>query len=85
MNRKVIFEALKNGIVEIDFRSLKSGNNKTATCTLVKGDHSFLPNQDTNNEKIVVWREDLNTYEDIQWDTIISWRQCETPVSKSKG
>ena len=85
MNRKVILEALKNGTIEIDFRSLKSGNNKTSTCTLVKGDHSFLPNQDTNNEKIVVWREDLNTYEDIQWDTIISWRQCETSVGKSKG
>ena len=63
---------------------MKSGNNKTATCTLVKGDHSFLPNQDTNNEKLWFGREDLNTYEDIQWDTIISWRKCETPVDLQK-
>jgi len=79
MNRNVILDALKTSTVKIDFRSLNSGRNITG---IYKG-HSA--NQNIKSNKVVVWDVDNSKWEDIEWDTIISWEKVnETTISEGK-
>ena len=69
MNIQVILDALKTSIVKIDFRSLNSGRNITG---VYKG-HSAKQNIQSN--KVVVWDVENSKWDDIEWDTIISWEK----------
>ena len=69
MNRAVILDALKTSTVKIDFRSLNSGRNITG---LYKG-HSAK--QSIQSNKVVVWDVENSKWDDIEWDTIISWEK----------
>ena len=76
MNRQVILDALKTSKVKIDFRSLNSGRNITG---VYKG-HSAKQNIQSN--KVVVWDVENSKWDDIEWDTIISWEKLsESTVS----
>jgi len=75
MNRQVILDALKTSKVKIDFRSLNSDRNITG---VYKG-HSARQNPKSN--KVVVWDVVNEKWDDIEWDTIISWEKLsETTV-----
>jgi hypothetical protein len=75
MNRQVILDALKISKVKIDFRSLNSGRNITG---VYKG-HSAK--QNTMSNKVVVWDTVNEKWDDIEWETIISWEKVsETSV-----
>tara|TARA_B100000212_G_scaffold106711_1_gene79051 strand:+ start:110 stop:340 length:231 start_codon:yes stop_codon:yes gene_type:complete len=75
MNRQVILDALQSSTVKINFRSLNSGSNYTR---IYKG-HSARQNPSSN--KVVVWDIENEKWDDIEWDTIISWEKLsETPV-----
>lgn len=69
MNRQVILDALKTSKVKIDFRSLNSGRNITR---VYKG-HSAK--QSIQSNKVVVWDVVNSKWDDIEWDTIISWEK----------
>tara|TARA_B100000927_G_scaffold53559_1_gene40418 strand:+ start:365 stop:595 length:231 start_codon:yes stop_codon:yes gene_type:complete len=69
MNRQVILDALQSSKVKIDFRSLNSGKNYTR---IYKG-HSAK--QSTQSNKVVVWDIENEKWDDIEWDTIISWEK----------
>ena len=76
MNRAVILDALKTSKVKIDFRSLNSGRNYTR---IYKG-HSAKQSPQSN--KVVVWDVENEKWDDIEWDTIISWEKLsESTVS----
>ena len=80
MNRNVILDALKTSTVKIDFRSLNSGRNITG---IYKGHYA---NQNIKSNKVVVWDVDNSKWEDIEWDTIISWEKVnETTIGEGKG
>ena len=68
MNRQVILDALKTSKVKIDFRSLNSGRN----IRVYKG-HSAK--QSIQSNKVVVWDVENSKWDDIEWDTIISWEK----------
>ena len=55
--------------VKIDFRSLNSGRNITG---VYKG-HSAK--QSIQSNKVVVWDVVNSKWDDIEWDTIISWEK----------
>ena len=69
MNREVILDALKTSTVKIDFRYLNSGRNITG---VYKG-HSAK--QSIQSNKVVVWDVENSKWDDIEWDTIISWEK----------
>ena len=69
MNREVILDPLKTSTVKIDFRSLNSGRNITG---VYKG-HSAK--QSIQSNKVVVWDVENSKWDDIEWDTIISWEK----------
>ena len=75
MNRAVILDALKTSRVKIDFRSLNSDKNING---IYKG-HSAR--QSIQSNKVVVWDTVNEKWDDIEWDTIISWEKLsETSV-----
>ena len=75
MNRAVILDALKTSRVKIDFRSLNSDRNISG---IYKG-HSAR--QSIQSNKVVVWDTVNEKWDDIEWDTIISWEKLsETSV-----
>jgi len=75
MNRAVILDALKTSRVKIDFRSLNSDKNISG---IYKG-HSAR--QSIQSNKVVVWDTVNEKWDDIEWDTIISWEKLsETTV-----
>ena len=70
-----LLETLKVAEVKIDFRSLVSERNITAPCTLRE---DIIPNhfnikQNPDGDKIIVWRQDVQKWEDIEVSSIISW------------
>ena len=69
MNREVILDALKTSKVKIDFRSLNSDRNISR---VYKG-HSAK--QSIQSNKVVVWDVENSKWDDIEWDTIISWEK----------
>ena len=76
MNRQVILDALKNGTVKIDFRSL---NLVTTRLQFIK---DIQQNKDKSNKNRSLGCCELKV---IEWDTIISWEKVNEGQSKSKG
>jgi|TARA_Y100000996_G_C22423609_1_gene602516 hypothetical protein len=69
MNRQVIMDALKTSKVKIDFRSLNSNRNITGIYT------GHPAGQTTESNKVVVWDVVNEKWDDIEWETIISWER----------
>ena len=69
MNRQVIMDALKTSKVKIDFRSLSSNRNITGIYT------GHPAGQSTQSNKVGVWDVVNEKWDDIEWETIISWER----------
>jgi hypothetical protein len=72
--------SLKSGIVEIEFKSLNSGNTKQVICTLNESyleNHTSM-NQNALSETILVYKIDSYKWEDIRTDSIINWNLIES-------
>ena len=67
--------SLKSGIVEIEFKSLNSGNTKQVICTLHESylENHISMNQDATNETILVYKIESKEWEDIRVDSIVSY------------
>jgi hypothetical protein len=70
-----LLASLKTGIVEIEFKSLNSGNTKQVICTLHESylENHISMNQDTTNETILVYKIESKEWEDIRVDSIVSY------------
>jgi len=70
-----LYESLRKGQCKVIFKSVNSGKEVIAPCTLVDG---LLPShhqihQQLDSTAILVWRLDKKRWEDIQNDSIIHW------------
>tara|TARA_R100001443_G_scaffold97217_1_gene104117 strand:- start:338 stop:565 length:228 start_codon:yes stop_codon:yes gene_type:complete len=66
-----ILHAMMIGKVTLTYKSLMSGKTKSVTGTL-EGD-KFI-RQDARNNKIIFWDIDNDRWEDIECDTIQTWK-----------
>ena len=75
MNTDKLLKALNEGIVNIEFTSMNSGNLKSIPCTLSKEhlENHFSMKQHASSDNILVFRLDSRTWEDIRIDTIQKW------------
>ena len=75
-----LLASLETGIVEIEFKSLNSGNTKQVICTLNESyleNHTSM-NQNALSETILVYKIDSYKWEDIRTDSIINWNLIES-------
>ena len=75
MHTDKLLQALSEGIVNIEFASLNSGDLKTIPCTLAKKnlENHFYMKQHPSSDNVLVFRLDSRTWEDIRIDTIQKW------------
>ena len=75
MNTDKLLQALSEGIVNIEFTSMNSGNLKSIPCTLSKEhlESHFSMKQHASSDNVLVFRLDSRTWEDIRIDTIQKW------------
>ena len=75
MNTDKLLQALSEGIVNIEFTSMNSGNLKSIPCTLSKEhlESHFSMKQHASSDNVLVFRLDTRTWEDIRIDTIQKW------------
>ena len=78
MDSQKIIECLKQGIVLIEFRSLKSGNVYSREYTLSEN-YMSLPNHVKNQsgDKIICYDVDFGKWEDIDVQSIESWKTIQ--------
>lgn len=78
MDSQKIIECLKQGIVLIDFRSLKSGNVYSREYTLNEN-YMDLPNivKNQSGDKIICYDVDFGKWEDIDVQSIESWKTIQ--------
>ena len=78
MDSQKIIECLKQGIVLIEFRSLKSGNVYSREYTLSEN-YMNLPNHVKNQsgDKILCYDVDFGKWEDIDVQSIESWKTIQ--------
>ena len=78
MDSQKIIECLKQGIVLIDFRSLKSGNIYSREYTLNEN-YMDLPNivKNQSGDKIICYDVDFGKWEDIDVQSIESWKTIQ--------
>lgn len=78
MDSQKIIECLKQGIVLIEFRSLKSGNVYSREYTLSEN-YMNLPNHVKNQsgDKIICYDIDFGKWEDIDVQSIESWKTIQ--------
>lgn len=78
MDSQKIIECLKQGIVLIEFRSLKSGNVYSREYTLSEN-YMNLPNHVKNQsgDKIICYDVDFGKWEDIDVQSIESWKTIQ--------
>ena len=62
-------KALQEGVVEVSFTSLKSGNNYNIPCTLQENLTPVRINQ-SSSDAILVYRLDEERWEDLRLSTI---------------
>ena len=82
MNTDKLLQALSEGIVNIEFTSMNSGNLKSITCTLSKEhlENHFSMNQYASSDNVLVFRLDSRTWEDIRIDTIQKWYPADSNI-----
>ena len=75
-----IIDSLKNGKVEITFKSLKSGGQIKEICSLhpseIPNDFSFK--QSSDSESILCYLVEKKRWEDINKKTIVSYKEIDT-------
>lgn len=75
-----IIDSLKNGKVEITFKSLKSGRQIKEICSLhpseIPNDFSFK--QSSDSESILCYLVEKKRWEDINKKTIVSYKEIDT-------
>jgi hypothetical protein len=78
LDSQKIIECLKQGIVLIEFRSLKSGNVYSREYTLSEN-YMNLPNHVKNQsgDKIICYDIDFGKWEDIDVQSIESWKTIQ--------
>jgi hypothetical protein len=78
LDSQKIIECLKQGIVLIEFRSLKSGNVYSREYTLSEN-YMNLPNHVKNQsgDKIICYDVDFGKWEDIDVQSIESWKTIQ--------
>lgn len=78
MDSQKIIECLKQGIVLIDFRSLKSGKVYSREYTLNEN-YMDLPNivKNQSGDKIICYDVDFGKWEDIDVQSIESWKTIQ--------
>ena len=75
MNTDKLLQAQSEGIENIEFTSMNSGNLKYIRCTL-NNEHlanHFSMKQHATSDNVLVFRLDTRTWEDIRIDTIQKW------------
>ena len=75
MDTDRLLKALSEGIVNIEFASLNSGEIRTISCTLSKEhlESHFSMKQHASSDNVLVFRLDTRAWEDIRIDTIHKW------------
>ena len=75
MNTDKLLKALSDGIVNIEFISMNSGDLKSIPCTLNKEHlaNHFSMKQHATSDNVLVFRLDTRSWEDIRIDTIQKW------------
>ena len=75
MNTDKLLQALREGIVNIEFTSMNSGDLKTIPCTLNKEHlvNHFSMKQHASSDNVLVFRLDSRNWEDIRINTIQKW------------
>ena len=75
MDTNKLLNSLCEGIVNIEFTSLNSGDLKAIPCTLAKKnlENHFYMKQHASSDNVLVFRLDSRTWEDIRIDTIQKW------------
>jgi len=75
MDTDRLLKALSEGIVNIEFTSLNSGDLRTIPCTLSQEHlkNHFYMRQHASSDNVLVFRLDTRTWEDIRVDTIQKW------------
>jgi len=77
INLKSLLDSLNNGLVEINFTSMNTGEQKSIVCSLSEQhlkSHSTM-NQDSNNDSILVYKPQTKDWEDIRLDSILDWAE----------
>ena len=75
MDTDRLLKALNEGIVNIEFTSLNSGDLRTIPCTLSQErlkNHLYM-RQHASSDNVLVFRLDTRAWEDIRIDTIQKW------------
>jgi len=71
IDKNDILEALRLGnLLKITFTSLFSGDERSIVCK----QPWMIRTQNCENNKLVVWRSDTDSLEDIEWSSIQSWK-----------
>ncbi len=75
MNIDKLLKTLSEGIVNIEFTSMNSGDLKSIPCTLSNEhlENHFSMKQHASSDNVLVFRLDSRTWEDIRIDTIQKW------------
>ena len=75
MDTDKLLKALSEGIVNIEFTTLNSGDLRTIPCTLSQErlKNHFYMRQHASNDAVLVFRLDTRAWEDIRIDTIQKW------------
>jgi len=77
INLRSLLNSLNNGLVEIKFSSMNTGDQKSILCSLNEQylkSHSTM-NQDSNNDSILVYKPQTKDWEDIRLDSILDWAE----------
>jgi len=75
MDTDRLLKALSEGIVNIEFTSLNSGDLRTIPCTLSQErlkNHLYI-RQHASSDNVLVFRLETRAWEDIRIDTIQKW------------
>ena len=75
MDTDRLLKALSEGMVNIEFTSLNSGDLRTIPCTLSQErlKNHFYMRQHASNDNVLVFRLDTRAWEDIRINTIQKW------------
>ena len=86
MDTDRLLKALSEGIVNIEFTSLNSGDLRTIPCTLSQErlKNHFYMRQYASSDNVLVFRLDTRAWEDIRIDTIQKWYPEDLNKERSK-
>ncbi len=74
-----LIEALRSGVVLLQYESLKSGEVKTREMTLnekyTRGVSVHLKSQDPTSDKIIMYDIEFLKWDDIDVNTILNWKK----------